>query len=298
MMEDATLETSGAAGRPAPGDAFLRVTDLWKSFGDFVALRNVSLDIAEGELVCFLGPSGCGKTTLLRAIAGLDLHSSGTHRTGRPRHLDPAGIAARFRHRLPVLRALPEPHHREEHRLRARECRPRPRRDRPPRRRTPDPRRPARTGEKIPRPTLRRPTAAHRARPRHRHLARPPAPRRAALRPRRQGPRLAPPRDQDAPAQARRHHHHGHPRPGGGAGDGRPHRGDEPRRDRTDRHPDRDLPRTREPLRRGLHRRGQPASGPRRSTATASGSARPFSPAPATTSPPAPTPSPRSAPRT
>ena len=77
MMEDATLETSDVAERPAPGTAFLRVTDLWKSFGDFVALRNVSLDIAEGELVCFLGPSGCGKTTLLRAIAGLDLHSSG-----------------------------------------------------------------------------------------------------------------------------------------------------------------------------------------------------------------------------
>jgi iron(III) transport system ATP-binding protein len=91
MMDDATLETSGAAERPAPGNAFLRVTDLWKSFGDFVALRNVSLDIAEGELVCFLGPSGCGKTTLLRAIAGLDLHSSGTiEQAGRDISILPA----------------------------------------------------------------------------------------------------------------------------------------------------------------------------------------------------------------
>ena len=57
--------------------AYLRITDLWKSFGDFVALREISLEVFEGEFLCFLGPSGCGKTTLLRAIAGLDLQSSG-----------------------------------------------------------------------------------------------------------------------------------------------------------------------------------------------------------------------------
>ena len=40
-------------------------------------LNDISLDIQEGEFVCFLGPSGCGKTTLLRAIAGLDLQTRG-----------------------------------------------------------------------------------------------------------------------------------------------------------------------------------------------------------------------------
>ena len=58
----------------------LEVRNLSKRFGDFSALGDISLDIGEGEFVCFLGPSGCGKTTLLRAIAGLDPQSSGTIR--------------------------------------------------------------------------------------------------------------------------------------------------------------------------------------------------------------------------
>ncbi|TDI59096.1 MAG: putative 2-aminoethylphosphonate ABC transporter ATP-binding protein [Alphaproteobacteria bacterium] len=56
----------------------LRIRNLWKAFGDFYALKDISLDIEDGEFVCFLGPSGCGKTTLIRAIAGLDLQTSGT----------------------------------------------------------------------------------------------------------------------------------------------------------------------------------------------------------------------------
>jgi iron(III) transport system ATP-binding protein len=62
-----------AAARP-----YLCVTNVTKKFGGFVALHQVSLQVREGEFVCFLGPSGCGKTTLLRAIAGLDIQSSGT----------------------------------------------------------------------------------------------------------------------------------------------------------------------------------------------------------------------------
>ncbi|HEY9550288.1 MAG TPA: putative 2-aminoethylphosphonate ABC transporter ATP-binding protein [Kiloniellaceae bacterium] len=58
--------------------SYLRIRDLQKNFGDFTALRDVSLDVEEGEFVCFLGPSGCGKTTLLRAIAGLDLQTRGS----------------------------------------------------------------------------------------------------------------------------------------------------------------------------------------------------------------------------
>ena len=59
-------------------EPFLRIRGLGKSFGGFTALRDIDLDIAGGEFVCFLGPSGCGKTTLLRAIAGLDPQDAGT----------------------------------------------------------------------------------------------------------------------------------------------------------------------------------------------------------------------------
>ena len=57
---------------------YLTVKNLDKHFGAFQALKNISIDIQEGEFACFLGPSGCGKTTLLRCISGLDTQSSGS----------------------------------------------------------------------------------------------------------------------------------------------------------------------------------------------------------------------------
>src|SRR5687767_13845800 len=57
---------------------FLQLSDIRKEFGSFAALKGVSLEVRQGELVCFLGPSGCGKTTLLRIIAGLEVQSAGT----------------------------------------------------------------------------------------------------------------------------------------------------------------------------------------------------------------------------
>ncbi len=69
---------------PDEAETYLKITDLWKSFGDFVALRNINLEIKKGEFICFLGPSGCGKTTLLRAVAGLDPQTRGQiHQGGR-----------------------------------------------------------------------------------------------------------------------------------------------------------------------------------------------------------------------
>ncbi len=58
-------------------EPYLRIEGLTKNFGSFTALDDISLEVAEGEFVCFLGPSGCGKTTLLRCIAGLDIQTAG-----------------------------------------------------------------------------------------------------------------------------------------------------------------------------------------------------------------------------
>ncbi|MBI3373284.1 MAG: putative 2-aminoethylphosphonate ABC transporter ATP-binding protein [Betaproteobacteria bacterium] len=62
----------------------MRLRGIRKQFGSFAALRDIRLDVQQGEFVCFLGPSGCGKTTLLRIIAGLEVQSAGTiHQAGR-----------------------------------------------------------------------------------------------------------------------------------------------------------------------------------------------------------------------
>ena len=56
----------------------LQFDHVTKSYGDVVALRDVSFEARDGELLVLVGPSGCGKSTTLRLIAGLEEFESGT----------------------------------------------------------------------------------------------------------------------------------------------------------------------------------------------------------------------------
>ncbi len=57
--------------------AEIKIENVTKRFGNFVAVDNIGLTVQDQEFVVLLGPSGCGKTTLLRAIAGLGVADEG-----------------------------------------------------------------------------------------------------------------------------------------------------------------------------------------------------------------------------
>ena len=57
--------------------SYIRFEHLYKSFGQNEVLKDINLEIEQGQLVTLLGPSGCGKSTLLRCLAGLETVSSG-----------------------------------------------------------------------------------------------------------------------------------------------------------------------------------------------------------------------------
>jgi multiple sugar transport system ATP-binding protein len=58
--------------------ASVRLEKVQKKFGAAQVLRDIDLEIRDGEFMVFVGPSGCGKSTLLRVIAGLEELSGGT----------------------------------------------------------------------------------------------------------------------------------------------------------------------------------------------------------------------------
>ena len=50
---------------------YLQVKELYAGYGEFIAIRNISISIRRGEVVSVIGPNGTGKTTLLKTIIGL-----------------------------------------------------------------------------------------------------------------------------------------------------------------------------------------------------------------------------------
>ncbi len=84
-MQDSSLKTDDAlrsdasAGARAGAKAAMRLESLWKTYpgSRHPAVRDLSLDVGDGEIVTLLGPSGCGKTTTLRMVAGLEVPDRG-----------------------------------------------------------------------------------------------------------------------------------------------------------------------------------------------------------------------------
>ena len=78
MASPSALSNTEAPDKPsAAKPTLLSIRNVAKTFGHNVVLRNISLEVAEGEFLTILGESGSGKTTLLRIIAGFETATSG-----------------------------------------------------------------------------------------------------------------------------------------------------------------------------------------------------------------------------
>ncbi len=86
-MTSAITTSAAAAAESSAKPTLLSIRNVAKTFGRNLVLRDISLEIAEGEFLTILGESGSGKTTLLRIVAGFERASSGEVWMG-PERLD------------------------------------------------------------------------------------------------------------------------------------------------------------------------------------------------------------------
>ncbi|MGA1722040.1 MAG: ATP-binding cassette domain-containing protein, partial [bacterium] len=57
--------------------ASVSIKNVWKYYGETAAVKDLNLEVQNGEFLCVLGPSGCGKSSSLRMLAGLEHISAG-----------------------------------------------------------------------------------------------------------------------------------------------------------------------------------------------------------------------------
>ena len=57
--------------------ASVSIKSVWKYYGETAAVKDLNLEVQNGEFLCVLGPSGCGKSSSLRMLAGLEHISAG-----------------------------------------------------------------------------------------------------------------------------------------------------------------------------------------------------------------------------
>jgi spermidine/putrescine ABC transporter ATP-binding subunit len=76
-MTTSEMATVKVTGEEGPARTLLSIRGVAKRFGKNIVLRDISLDVAEGEFLTILGESGSGKTTLLRIIAGFETADTG-----------------------------------------------------------------------------------------------------------------------------------------------------------------------------------------------------------------------------
>ncbi|HEX2840347.1 amino acid ABC transporter ATP-binding protein [Hyphomicrobium sp.] len=77
MNAAASNPTGGANGTNPGGAGAVILEGVQKWFGDFHVLKDISLDVAQGEKIVICGPSGSGKSTLIRCLNGLEIYDAG-----------------------------------------------------------------------------------------------------------------------------------------------------------------------------------------------------------------------------